>query len=149
MRRRYLMAKSKKIGNEWDGHIDTGTPWWAANTVTGTFPTWASDADKAIINSYPYVLYTSGAYYPRWICSTKPIFVVAGSYGSFYPVVDINNTMCSNSTSGAVGLTAATTSTWLTYFNTKLTTNYYKNKGLYWNTAYVKIGPVAASKWTS
>ena len=149
MRRRYLIAKRMNVGNEWDGHIDTGTPLFAANSVTGTFPTWVTDADKAIINSYPYVLYTSSAYYPRWICSTKPIFVVTGSYGSFYPVVDINNTMCSNATSGAIGLAPATTAWVISYFNTQLTTSYYKNKSVYWNTAYVKIGPVAASKWVS
>ena len=138
---------ANKRGNEWDGHIDTGTPLWAANSVTGTFPTWVTGADKAIIDSYPYVLYTSGAYYPRWICSTKPIFVVKGGYGSFSPVVDINNTMCSNSASGAIGLTAATTLS--AYFNTQLTTSYYKNKNVYWNTAYVKIGSVAVYKWVS
>ena len=147
MRRRYLIAKRINVGNEWDGHIDTGTPLWAANSVTGTFPTWVTDADKTIINSYPYVLYTSGAYYPRWICSTKPIFVVMGGYGSFRPVVDINNTMCSNATSGAIGLTAATT--WSNCFNTQLTANYYKNTRAYWNTAYVKIGEVPCYKWTS
>ena len=144
MRRRYLMTKT---GNEWDGHIDTGTPLWAANSVTGTFPTWVTDADKAIIDSYPYVLYTSGTYDIRWICSTKPIFAIMVSRRSFYPVVDINNTMCSNSASGAIGLTAATT--WSTYFKTQLTANYYRNKSVYYDTAYVKIGSVAASKWVT
>ena len=148
MIRRAIMMKKKKTSNEWDGHVDTTTPWWAANSVTGTFPTWVSDADKAIINSYPYVLYTSGAYYPRWICSTKPIFVVAGTYGSFCPVVDINNTMCSNAASGVISLSSATA--WSTYFNTQMSTNYYyKDKNVYWNTAYVKIGSIAAYKWTS
>lgn len=146
MRRRYLMAKRIAVGNEWDGHIDTGTPFWAANSVTGTFPTWVTDADKTIINSYPYVLCTSDTYYyPRWICSTKPIFVVTGSYKSYYPVIDINNTMCSNSKSGAIGLVAATT--WSSNFDTKLTTNYYKNKVTYWSATYVRVGSVAASKW--
>ena len=147
MRRRYLIAKRMNVGNEWDSHIDTGTPLFAANSVTGTFPTWVTDADKTIIDSYPYVLYTSGAYYPRWICSTEPIFAVMGGYGSFRPVVDINNAMCSNATSGDVGLTPATMSWAISYFNTQLTTSYYKDKYVYWNTAYVKIGLVAASKW--
>ena len=146
-RRLMLYNFANKEGNEWDGHVDTTSSWWNKNTITGTFPSWVSAADKSIIDAYPYVLYTSGAYYPRWICSTKPIFVVAGSYGSFYPVVDINNTMCSNSTSGAIGLAPATTLS--AYFNTQLTTSYYKNKNVYWNTAYVKIGSVAASKWVS
>ena len=137
----------KKNGNEWTGHVDTTTPRWDANSVTGIIPTWVSDSDKAIIDSYPYVLYTSGAYYPRWICSTKPIFVVAGSYGSFYPIIDVNNSVCSNAASGALALSAA--SSWSTYFNTQMSTSYYKNKSVYWNTAYVKIGSVAIYIWTS
>lgn len=144
MRRRYLMTKT---GNEWDGHIDTGTTLWAANSVTGTFPTWVTDADKAIIDSYPYVLYTSGKYDIRWICSTKPIFAIMVSSRSFFPVVDINNTMCSNSASGVIGLTAATT--WSPYFKPRLTENYYRCKSVYYDTAYVKIGSVAASKWVT
>ena len=151
-RRLMLYNFANKEGNEWDGHVDTTSPWWNKNTITGTFPSWVSAADKSIIDAYPYVLYTSGSFYPRWICSTKPIFVVYGGHGSFYPVVDIKNSVASNQSdnTSAINLQPIASTDWAkAKFPTQMSENYYKNKGLYWSTAYVKIGEVPCYKWTS
>ena len=139
---------ANKRGNEWDGHVDTTSPWWNKNTITGTFPSWVSAVDKSIIDAYPYVLYTSGAYYPRWICSNKPFFVVKGNYGSFYPIVDVNNTYCSNQNDSSNPIALSLANIW-SQFNTQMSANYYKNKTQYWNAAYVKIGEVPCYKWVS
>ena len=144
-RRRIIMAQVD-IGNEWEDYVNTSMIKQDRNTVSGTIPNNLTDD---IIAQFPYILYTSGAYYPRWICSTEPIFYVGGSWGSFYPVVNIAKTYVSNQQDNEeLVLQKITDASWaMAFFTTQFTEHYYKNKNAYWNTSYLQIGDVPMYAW--
>ena len=144
--RRKIITMQKVGGNEWEGHIDTSRFRQDSNTVSGTRP---ANLPDDIIAQFPYILYTHGAYYPRWLFSTEPIFHVPGNWGSFCPVVNIEHTyICNLQDNDPLVLDKLSESSWgMDLFNTQLTEHYYKDKSVYWGTDYLQIGDIPMYLW--